>query len=55
MHLSLLDTYGFQADLLAVIDVVDGEGIWLAANYEGIPVVRQCPKREIQDGYPLYL
>ena len=32
----LLDTYGFLADLLAVIDVVDREGIWLAANYNNI-------------------
>ena len=32
----LLDTYGFLADLLAVIDAVDREGIWLAANYNNI-------------------
>lgn len=32
----LLNTYGFLADLLAVIEPVDKEGIWLAANYNNI-------------------
>lgn len=32
----LLNTYGFLADLLAIIANVDKEGIWLAANYNNI-------------------
>ena len=32
----LLDTYGFLADLLAVIASVDKEGVWLAANYNNL-------------------
>lgn len=39
LHLNktpLLNTYGFLADLLAVIEPADKDGIWLAANYNNI-------------------